>query len=114
MILLTYAGFKLSQLVGYEDYKVQLREINQFYEDTDKLEASDGLMIAAGLTAYDGSSEVIEDQTVGRLVFYWKRWGLHKLAGNNEIETRLCKEDDFNDVDGSNEKSLFFKLRERD
>lgn len=90
---------------------MQLREIRKFYEGTDQLDVSDGLMFAAGLTEYDGSSDIIEDPSVGRLVFLWKRWGLNKGSKSNEIETRPCTEADFNNVEDSNEKSFFFKLR---
>ena len=40
-------------------------------------------MFAAGLTAYDGSSESVEDPQYGRLVFIYKRWGLNTHEKNN-------------------------------
>ena len=44
---------------------MQLREIYEYYEVTESLSASDGLMIAAGLTEYDGKSSIVEDPQYG-------------------------------------------------
>ena len=65
LTMITYGGFKMSILVNFEDYKVQLREINEYYEVTESLSASDGLMLAAGLTEYDGKSSIVEDPQYG-------------------------------------------------
>ena len=106
----------MSILVNFEDYKVQLREINEYYEVTEALSASDGLMLAAGLTEYDGKSSIVEDPQYGIVKFRWKRWGINTLnfGLDTTIETKLCTKDDLNDVEGSNHKSLFYKLHERD
>ena len=54
-------------------------------------------MFAAGLTAYDGSPESVEDPRIGRLVFNYKRWGLNTDLNDDEIVTKSCTDKDFND-----------------
>ena len=34
VILITYAGFKINTLLSYGDYKVQLRDIKGYYNET--------------------------------------------------------------------------------
>ena len=113
-VVVTYAGYKLRDLFEYGQYKVQLRELTDLYDEKEQFGEKDGLMFAAGLTAYDGSSESVEDPQYGHLVFIYKRWGLNTSTKNNEIETKGCTEDDLNDNQDSNPDSPFYRLRYRD
>ena len=58
-----------------------------------------GLNVAFGLTAFDGVSESIEDETIGTLKAYYLSWGISDvkvngdsqgLSGFTEIPTRPC------------------------
>ena len=66
--------------------------------------------MAAGVTAFDGVTQSIEDPEIGQIKFYLKQWGLE--AGNDgitfrEVRTRDCEDADFDDED-----SLFFPINE--
>lgn len=74
--IITFAGFKMSALVNFDEYKVQLRLLSNYYNETEALGKANGFMIAASLTSYDGSADVNEDPTIGSLIFRWKRWNL--------------------------------------
>ena len=52
-------------------------------------------MIAAGISAYDGSSEDEEDLSVGKLRFILKQWGTDDMEGTGgfryiELRSRKC------------------------
>ena len=73
-----------------------------------------GFQVAACVTSYDGSSKVIEDPTIGELKMYTKAWdSLDPETNGNilwtDLKTHLCKPEDFNNVEGSNKNSKFFK-----
>ena len=62
-----------------------------------------------------GSSEIgniLEDPTIGTLKMYYKSWGVHSDDFKiifEEVNTTACNKSDFNDVEGSNSESKFFK-----
>ena len=113
-VVIAYGAYKLKDVVETNEYKVQLRELRDYYSIDEKFGAEDGLMFAAAITAYDGSPDDIEDPSYGRLVFNYKRWGVNSEVADTEIETKSCTAEDLNDSDGSNTKSKFFKLKPGD
>ena len=46
-ITLIYAVLKLQTLFGYHDYKVQMRDFDEYYSDTARF--SENFMVAAGI-----------------------------------------------------------------
>lgn len=67
VMIITFGGFKTSQLVGMLDYKVQTHEMLEYFEATDKFGYQDGFSIAAGIfgLSYDGIEFNTDDPTVG-------------------------------------------------
>ena len=57
---------------------------DSFYDTDFEFSSDEGLMIAAGLTAYDDNQEPIEDPSYGLLKAYYKIWGLPE-AGEQSI-----------------------------
>ena len=88
--------------------------LKDFYDQTDAFGASDGLIFAAALTTYGQNPVPIEDPTIGQLKFNWVRWGSNHLEDLQTIQTRPCSTSDFNDAEGSNQDSKFYKLRPKD
>ena len=60
--------------------------------------------MAAGLTAFDGREESIEDESIGTVKFYLKSWTDETAVKFTELESRQCSERDFardaNSVEG--------------
>ena len=67
-------------------------------------------MVAAAITAYDGNKASIEDPTIGELNFYLKSWGPLSINPLVKLETEICTAEHFNNIDGTNDRSYFFKL----
>ena len=113
-LILGFAGYKLGDLIEFNDYKLQEAEQENFFKANETFTAEQGFQVAACITSYDGSSKVIEDPTIGELKMYTKAWDAldPETKGSliwTELETHLCKKEDLNDVDGSNKNSKFFK-----
>ena len=114
ILVISYAAYKLIDLLELNDYKLQEAVQENFFTAEVPLTPQDhGFMVAAAITAYDGSSEVIEDPEIGTLKMYIKYWGNYEGSdgsfGFREVETELCSQDDFNNVEGTNTKSKFFR-----
>ena len=73
-LLLFYAGYKLNKMISFKDYKVQTRDYEDYYEADEQWGYMDEFALAAGVTSYDGSSDPIEDPSIGQLKFYRKAW----------------------------------------
>lgn len=75
-------------------------------------------MVAGGVTSWDGSSEDIEDPTIGVIKFYVKQWapgtGFDTLF--REVETKTCPPEVFEkivvDQDDDKSGSGFFRAAE--
>ena len=92
-----------------------MAEKEKFYETDVSLSLSDGFNLAVAVTAYDESDEVIEDPSIGTLKMYIKYWGNYEghdgSFGFRELVTRQCDPlKDYNDSEGSNKDSKFFRL----
>ena len=108
--VLAYGGYKFLVLFDYADYKVQAAVSENFYDLMDSFESPKGFNIAAGVTRYDSTAEVVEDPDYGTVKFYLKSYGLGEPGiAFDELPTRMCEPaSDFNDVDGSNPSASFF------
>ena len=116
-ILLPYLIWKTQVIIGQEDFKVYTKELQNYYTMKDEFGMGQKFMIAAGISAYDGSSEDEEDLSVGKLRFILKQWGTDDLEGTGgfryiELRSRKCSEEDFNLPDGSNSNSQFYQLED--
>ena len=76
IILIAFAAYRLTALTTHSDYKIQVQDKKFFYGDGDEFTFEESrFMIAAAVTAYDGSGEDITDPEVGEVKFYMKRFG---------------------------------------
>ena len=89
IVLLAYGGVKLSALIARDDYRVQNRELMDFYEDIDPLSSDDGFVIAAAITGFEGPLVDIPPE-YGSLRFYRKEWSQDVWLNITEIETLPC------------------------
>ena len=78
--LLIYGSFKLIILYELSDYSITIAVQEYFFDLTQPFTDKDGFAIAATITAYDGSPEVIEDEEYATLEFYLKYWGQPQLG----------------------------------
>ena len=67
--------------------------------------------MAAGIVNFN--EEYVEDPEIGTLKIILKSWDYEDKESNGkalfrEVKTRPCRENDFNDVDGSNSDSRFY------
>ena len=49
LLLLLFASYKLISLISLEEYKVQVRDMDDYYEPTENFTAQNDLAIAAAL-----------------------------------------------------------------
>lgn len=103
MLLLLYGMFHYFELVNHEDYRVQLRSLESFFDSGDNFGSQDGFMVAAALFSNEGSIDDnfdITDPEIGEIKFYLKQWdavtGKFSLSFK-EIESKICEEEDLND-----------------
>lgn len=102
IVVLVFASYKINRLLSYTDYKVQSRKHTFHYDNSERIAAEDGLMLAAAIR-----SSAIEDELyasipeeIGHLRFYRNYWTQNDF-GYKEIKTRPCKVDDFYFADES-------------
>ena len=111
LTLLSYASYKFNDLVNYADYKVQVADKENYYTDTDFFTFEDGYIFAAGLTAYDGKGDKIEDESLATLKLYHKVWNASDPNVSfdfHEVPSRFCTQEDMN-LDGNNDTYGFFE-----
>lgn len=60
-------------MFGFNDYQIIVHEQENFFNSTDEWGNSE-LVMAATVTAFDGSSVDITDPTIGEIKFYSKVW----------------------------------------
>ena len=63
--------------------------------------------IAFGITAYDGSTESIEDPRYGRIFARISRWGFEGLSRFKEINTHICTEEELGLSDSQSNSDFF-------
>ena len=82
---------------------------SDYFHDTDKFNAEDGLFIAAGITSYDSNTTLTEEPRYGELVFYHEGWGDQSYT-DERLEHHYCSDEELGLVES--ESSLTFPLRE--
>lgn len=100
-----YSVYKMMTLFALADYRIMQATSDNYFDVLPGFSGDDGFSIAAGITAYDGSPDPIEDPEIGTLKIYLKYWGMPDLGegfGFKELETELCDPArDLNNVEGT-------------
>ena len=74
VVMLVYGVYKMTNLVTYSDYAIQMHTKEHFFNDTDAFGSEQEFWLAGGVTAWDGSSLDITDPSIGQVKFYKKDW----------------------------------------
>ena len=115
VIVLIYGSFKIQQLVDLEDYKVQLRQEDDAFGETEKFGFDEGFVVAAGILSafeWEDESTPVEEvpPEIGAFGFYIKHFSQEAGLHWTKVPTRPCTAKDFDfDPDESNPDSLFLK-----
>ena len=109
--LLVYGSYKFLVLLDLTDYKVQTAISETYYDFMEGLPSTQGFNVAAAITTYDGSSEVVEDPDYGEVKFYIKSFGLGEPGVIfDELPVRICDPaTDFNYADDNNPGATFYR-----
>ena len=86
LILFFYSGLQYQRLVRFEEPQIMTSTRDSYFSTDYEFTTEDGLMIAFGLTSYDGNPEPIDDPTYGTLNAYYKSWGLKKDVPGIDFE----------------------------
>ena len=100
--VVVYASLKLVTLFDYNDYKVQIRHFDDFYDMEERLTMEHGLMIAGGIA---GQPNIPEN--IGAVNFYRKTYSPSTNLTFTKLETRACTKEDF-DIGGKGSKNATF------
>ena len=111
IMLIAYGSFKLRDLIQFTDYNLYQIVQESYYSDQDEFTSNDGFHVAAGIVNFN--EQYVEDPEIGTLKIILKSWDYEDKESNGkalfrEVKTRPCRENDFNDVDGSNSDSRFY------
>ena len=113
ILVLAYGGYKFTDLMEYNDYRLMKVEQENFYDMRDPFGSPDGFMLALGVTDYTSNKEPVEDPEIGIMKLIKKTWDATDLDGGGalsfaEIPTRTCTAEDFFDKS----KSSFYPTKE--
>ena len=101
-----------------EDYYSKLEIYEDAYSSNEPFNSAEiGFHIAAAVTDYTNSTELIEDPTYGEIVLLRKSWDNTEATELQftQLKHKKCEENDFNWGDGrpSDENSSFFPLSDQ-
>ena len=116
LTLLTYGSYKITRLVNFEDYQVGMYTLEDHYAPNATFGSADGFVVAAAITAYDGSTEDITDPEIGEIKFYLKQWDVDDpsfIVNFEELEHKICKPEDFNYQSSEKSASKFYPVRKQ-
>ena len=90
--LISYASYKLTSLLNYDEFQISIATHEQFYSSDFKFGDKDGFQVAAAVTSFDQSVESEEDESIGTMKFYMKKWGTEGEPGIifEEVPLRPC------------------------
>ena len=74
VLVISYSTFKFIDLIELNDYKIQEEKREKYYQHDVPLTQEQGFQVVAAITAYDDSSEIIEDPEIGTIKIYIKWW----------------------------------------
>ena len=119
LILLSYGGYKIQDLMIYNDYNLFIVNELHYYKDSDPFTTGDGLHIAAGVISFEDDPSVgtKEDPEIGMLKFYLKHWDFNDPVSGGElvfteVPLRPCQNKDFNNGGGNTIDSKFYPTNE--
>ena len=99
-LLILYGGLQLTRLWKFGETVVTLSVKDSYYNMDnifpDHIEdlKFNSFSIAFGITAYDGTTESIEDPRYGRIFARTSRWGFEGLNQFEEINTHICSDEE--------------------
>ena len=70
--LITIFLLGVIDLYSNENYVIRVHEVEDYFEIDDSFGFEDGFIVAAAVTAFDGSSDDLTDLSIGRLKFVRK------------------------------------------
>ena len=108
LILLIYGGFIAVEMMARSNFKVTLREEEDFFTDLDKLQVQDGFNVAAAIVGFGAADQEAVPAHIGALKFYHKTWSGVSTIDWKEIKTRVCTWDDFDSKERPNSDAMFF------
>ena len=73
-IVFLFALYKLNVLIERSEYDVVVESFEYNFDQNNQFGLDDGFAIAAAITAYDSNENPIEDERIGTIQFYLKRW----------------------------------------
>ena len=115
LVLLLFASYKLISLISLDEYKVQVRDMDDYYSSTANFTSKDGLAIAAAVLNLSTDQPQTIDPSIGELKIYLKTWGTGADSDVNvrfsEVETKTCEEGDLNNVEDAYPESGFYAMR---
>ena len=88
--------------------------MQDFYSGDESFGFDDGFMLAAGVVGFENTGPVSanEDPSIGKLEFFYLYFAPDMDSNNrfqHDVKTRPCTTADFNDEEGTNDDSYFFK-----
>ena len=99
MLVMAYAGFKLTSLVALADFDVKERNQHAYYQPSDIFGRKEHFNVAVAFIQWDYKDHVIEDPTIGEIKFMMKSWGNEAGDPFTELETTYCDESGFEGID---------------
>ena len=85
MVIVSYSAYKIISLGTLEEYKVQVRTKDNFYDVDDMFGSIESdFFVAAGLSSYDGDVKSEFDPQIGELKFFLRGWSNLKEDENSE------------------------------
>ena len=114
IIIVVNGSFRFVDLYSQSNYRLMEMKQELFFAESDSFGSVEGFNIAAGIVSFDGgTSGTVVDPEIGSLQMYMKSWNVYDET-NGEVffrplKTRPCTFNDFNDLEGSNSESRFFR-----
>ena len=108
MVTIFYASLKFDILMAKKEVRIVSAVEDMYFSDTDQLDYSDGMNIAAGF--WTGSDELL-DPSYGELIFVKQSWG-YDADGNwndkvEQIQDHACTQDELNISEVSDNPKFF-------
>ena len=92
VLLIGYALYKIQELTVNQEYSIQIHDKKLYYDAADAFTFEDnGFVMAAAITAYDGSPDDITDPEVSEVKFYRKTFDKDSIEFT-ELPTVPCKD----------------------
>lgn len=92
IIMIVYSGYKFNEMLSFTDYYYQVSEREVYYDSDAPISTKDGFYVGAAVTTYDSDAGVTEDETIGTIKFFLKRWNVaaQEWLSFTELQTAPC------------------------